>query len=187
MARCTAHRRNGDQCRKSAIVGGDVCTAHGGSAPQVKAHAAVRHAVTLWTDDMALEDPFTVLLRVMTVTWARANQHAARLAELVTEHGWDHAFTGDTLVIGEKGKPVKVGEYARQLARWEQDERKLAGDLATKAAAAGVSKAYLQMLERFADVIVSVIEATLTDLGLSERIQEARQVAERHLRALPSR
>lgn len=187
--RCTAtSSQSGEPCKNPAIDGASVCRSHGGSAPQVRNRAAVRAAALQWSEGQQVDDPFTVLLRVMTVTWARANMHASRLAELVDgEDGdWDRAFTGDTIVVGENGKPVKVGEYARQLARWEHDERKLAGDLATKAAAAGVSKAYLAMLERHADAIVTVIEATLNDLGLGERIQEARGVAERHLRALPS-
>ena len=37
--RCTAHRKNGDRCKRAAIAGGTVCTHHGGSAPAVKAEA----------------------------------------------------------------------------------------------------------------------------------------------------
>ena|SRR3990167_8898735 len=40
--RCSATRRNGDQCGSKPIRGGTVCRMHGGGAPQVKAKAAER-------------------------------------------------------------------------------------------------------------------------------------------------
>lgn len=40
--RCTAHRSNGEPCKRWAIVGGLVCPTHGGSAPQVRRAAFER-------------------------------------------------------------------------------------------------------------------------------------------------
>ena len=40
--RCTAHRRNGEQCKNPAILGATVCRFHGGAAKQVVRAARVR-------------------------------------------------------------------------------------------------------------------------------------------------
>jgi hypothetical protein len=42
--RCTAHRKNGERCRKFAIAGSKVCRTHGGAAKQVQQAARARLA-----------------------------------------------------------------------------------------------------------------------------------------------
>lgn len=49
--RCTAHRKNGEQCRKWAIYGGTVCATHGGRAAHVRDKA--RRRIESASDRMA--------------------------------------------------------------------------------------------------------------------------------------
>ena len=51
--RCVAHRKNGRQCLKAAIHGGNVCRFHGGAAGHVRRKA--RERLELAADRMARE------------------------------------------------------------------------------------------------------------------------------------
>lgn len=68
-------------CKRPAIAGGKVCPQHGGRAPQVKAHAAVRAEVTKWGLGDTTVDPAEALLRLLSQSYARAEHYSKLLAD----------------------------------------------------------------------------------------------------------
>lgn len=57
--RCSAHNRFGEACRQRPIIGGAVCVAHGGRAPQVRKAARERLAAMV---DPCLTELFRIAL-----------------------------------------------------------------------------------------------------------------------------
>jgi len=78
----------GERCRNSAIRGGTVCHKHGGSAPQVKAAAAIRVTEERTRRELArlnlppVEDPLTELARVAAEVVAWKDAIGAKVNEL---------------------------------------------------------------------------------------------------------
>ena len=181
---CDAPRSRGrGPCHGPAVDGTDParCRMHiGGRKPMAK--AAIRAEVARWGADMTTLDPGETLLRLMTVAYLRAEQHADELDAILETKTWRDAFVGD--IASEFGK---VGEYAKQLAVWESQERKHAAELAVKAVAAGLEERRVRAEERYAEAIAGAVEAALTAAGVQGPARdEGRHGAERYLRALPS-
>ena len=99
--RCRAHRKNGDQCKNAAILGGTVCRYHG-AAPHVK--AAARRRLEMAADRMAANllglaldaDSDTVKLGATNSALDRAGLKAP--SEVVLSQGetkpWEEIFEG---------------------------------------------------------------------------------------------
>lgn len=169
---CTATAHSTQQrCGRRAIAGGNVCQVHGGSAPQVKAHAAVRAAVAQWAPGTEMRDPGEVLLQLVTQSIMRAERYAEELDALIAESpDLREALIGDA--YGEHG--TKVGEYIRGLAVLEAQERDRAASFAQKAIAAGLAERQVRLAEKqgqlMAAVLLRIIEHTTLALSPEQKL-----------------
>lgn len=107
---CTAHRTNGDPCKRRPIKGGTVCATHGGRAPQVK--EAARRRIEAASDRAAaaivrlMEDPETP--HAVKLAAARdlldRNDLTGKTAVEVTVKPWE-AMLGDIVITPDMGEP----------------------------------------------------------------------------------
>lgn len=170
---CSAKTKAGNPCGRHAVTGATVCAVHGGSAPQVKAMAAVRAEVSRWQLGDAVDDPGEVLLRLVTQSRMRVEQYAAEIERKVAELGpgmtLESVLVGDTLVVGEFSE-TKVGEYIRGLVQLEAQERDRLAAFCAKAIAAGLAERTVRMAERQGEMLAAVLMAVIGSqiLGLSD-------------------
>lgn len=97
--RCRAHSsRTGEPCKRWAILGGTVCTHHGGNAPQTKAAALARIEAALPT---ALE-------RIIALT-ERADSDSVRLraAEMLLDRNLGKV-TDKLKLSGDADEPLEI-------------------------------------------------------------------------------
>lgn len=174
---CTAHSsRTGKPCAKAPIVGGTVCTVHGGRAPQVKAKAAERIEAARLLAEGAFDplgtprDPGEVLLAMLGISHARAALYGTALAQAHDDGGID-ALTTD------------VGRLAT-LRQLESEERDRAGKLAKTALDAGIAERLVRMSERQGDALVGLLEGFARALGLDPADHQVRAAAHTALLAL---
>jgi hypothetical protein len=167
---CTARRkRDGGQCEKEPIPGGNVCRTHGGAIGRVAARAAVVHEIRQWGMGEADVDPGEVLLRLLSQAAARAQLYATELAETVNTEGLANALVGKSRVPTESGSYIS-GEYIRGLAMIEAQERDRAANFAVKAIAAGLARRQIALAEQTGMMIADVLRIALSapELGLTE-------------------
>lgn len=184
---CKSRRSDGESCHNIAIKGTDPARCRNHVGPHAaRAKAAIRVAVAQWGDDMTTLDPATTLLRLMTIAYLRSEQHADELNKILHEHGWVDAFVGEAFASTAEGETYKVGEYARRLAMWEAEERKMAADLAVKAVTAGLEERRVRAEESQVVLFSQALDVALAAAGLSDQAAEVKSLVARELRSIAS-
>lgn len=168
-------RTTGQRCRRAAIIGGSVCTVHGGAAGQVRAAADRRRSedearravgrLGLIADDV---DPATVLLREVgrsaaVVDWIGARVAGIDVGAVVTDKGPAPLIEA---WLGERQQLVRASQAAIRC---------------------GVAQRQVELAEQHGALIAVVLRAVLDDpaLGLDdERRRAADGVVHRHLVAI---
>jgi hypothetical protein len=182
--KCRAHNQSGKPCGKPPMAGMIVCRTHGGAKKSAKRNASERIAVNeviskarklIAFDADDSETPEDGLLR--QVLWS--GQITRALADIVKD------LTDDTLTQRGMGGSVQLNVFMQ----WFTEERVTHAKLCKLAIDAGIEQRHIDILERQAGQIVSVIVAVLQSPRLNlttEQITNGRVAAAEVLRALPA-
>ena len=188
---CVARRRDGERCTRWAVKGATVCPTHGGSIGRVRAAAARRRdrsAAEQAAATLGLPvdvDPGQALVEELHRAAGAVAWLAAQVATLDPEEVvWGTVVDRD----GEHGyteRRAAPNVWVVLLAEWVDRKARIA-----KAALdAGVQERHIRIEEAKGEAIGRLIAAVLDDPELALSVDQqalARQVAARHLRALPT-
>jgi hypothetical protein len=120
--RCTAHRKNGDQCKRAPIRGGTVCTSHGGGAPAVREKARRR---LLASQDWLMSELLRIAkssknegvkLKAIRDALDRAGLSATQIISVEAVHRWDETFDGVEVQAGQLAADTLSDEDAAEIA-----------------------------------------------------------------------
>lgn len=182
----------GQPCGRYAAPGATVCASHGARAPHVAANAAVRAELARWTLGDPVDDPGHTLLRLITQSRMRAETYAAELDRIVNSPDAPEYLT-DVLVqpqmavsgTGRDAQLVQVGEYIRQIAVLEGQERDRCARFCQLAIQAGLAERMVRVAEKQGEMVAAAVRAALGELELDDEMRRAVMAGVgRHLRAV---
>lgn len=163
--RCSATAKlSGEQCRNAPILGGTVCSYHGGSAPQVRA-AANRNLAE------------TAAMRILREQGTPPPDDRHPVEHLLA------ALTESAMVAEYLGKLAAAETPDQGVWRAWERERDRRASLAKASLDAGVDERRVRLAEANAVQLAGAIRSILADLGV---VQDRRVVAvvQRRLREL---
>lgn len=161
---CTAtSSRSGERCRAPAILGGQVCQAHGGRAPQVRAAANRRLVEQEATKELAkvevrpIGDPIVALGEVAAEALAVLEVAKANAAGAEVDSAW--------MAMLERSMD-RAGKMLEACGRLGLEERRVKLDEARQDLANELVRGVLRMagLDPDAPQVQDWIEATLTEI-----------------------
>jgi hypothetical protein len=164
---CTAHRTDGEACEGWAMRGTNVCSAHGGKAPQVQAAAQTRlvieQAAARFGVDLDGTPPGEIALREISRSSAMVQHVAAMVSQLSADDlTWGVAGRRITPSAQPGGTPqVVVEQRARvhPLVVMLRDERDHLRAWIVAAHQAGVEDRYVRLAEQDGAWAAKVIHA----------------------------
>jgi hypothetical protein len=179
--KCTAHTSKGKPCRKAPVLGADVCTSHGGAAPQVRAKAAERVAEEKLDKAMRRElarldvnpvdDPLTVLSTLAGQALAFKDALAERVNVLQAIRYQD--------ARGSEQLRSEVALFERAMDRCER--------FCHSMAKLNIDERRARVEEKQVELVKHALASALADMGMGPAEQrEAMGHVARHLRAVAS-
>lgn len=156
--RCVRVKLNGQPCEKPPIKGATVCASHGGSAPQVKAKAALRVAEEEVRKSLAeldvepVGDPFAELSKLagQAVSWK--DQLAAKVNEL-TEIRYEASGAGTEQLRAE------IALFERAMDR--------CAHILVAIGKLGIDERMVRITERQIETLGQAINGALDDAGVN--------------------
>lgn len=175
---CTAHRRDGEQCRTHAVTGTTVCRMHGGSAPAVKA-AGLRRAHEAKVKERAAReiarligevpvDPASALLELVHYTAGEVSYWQACVGELQEAGTEDEALATSPEYSLWVNARERLAQYAATCIRAGVEERHVR---ATEELGAQIAEVIRRILERLdlqqwqRELSVTVVSEELRRMG----------------------
>lgn len=169
VRQCTAIKRSGDRCKRSAIKGGTVCSTHGGKAPQVLAAAQRRldRGTALQWAQGQLSEAGTPDLDPLEHIEAALSTAAGEVALFRLARQWVVDQGGSLLGKDRHGQQV-IHPYQTELAQAETRWARVA----KYALDAGVAQKRVEIKQAEALIYAEALRGTLAALGLSPEMQQ---------------